>query len=66
MHLVTNRNAAILLAPERWRESQFLEDKVHMMTHYLKQSPVTAVFSQIALMCLKSRKKKKSEQKNQV
>lgn len=32
MYLVTNRNSAILLTPERWGESQFLEDKVHMMT----------------------------------
>lgn len=57
MHSVTNRNSAILLASERWRESQFLEDKVHTMTHYLKQFPITGVFSQIALMCLKGKKK---------
>lgn len=31
-----------------------------MMTHYLKQPPVTGVFSQIALMYLKGKKKKKS------
>lgn len=46
------------MASERWRESQFLEDKVHMMTHYLKQPPVTGVISQIALMYLKGKKKK--------
>lgn len=58
MHSVTNRNLAILLASERWRKSQFLEDKVHTMTHYLQQSPITGVFSQIALMRVKGKKNK--------